>query len=82
MQCNVTIFAATGGIKTQCLFVVIKLKCPEMIQYSPNRITIVEFSSRRISCFLVNRDVLGIRGQTERVRCVKCQSRNELIQAK
>lgn len=61
----------------------IKLKCPEIIQYSPNRKTIVEFSLRRIFLFSqVNRGVLGIQGQTKRERCVKCQPRNEVILAK
>lgn len=60
----------------------IKLKCPEIIQYSPNRKTIVEFSLRRIFLFSqVNRGVLGIQGQTKRERCVKCQPRNEVILA-
>lgn len=61
----------------------IKLKCPEIIQYSPNRKTIVEFSLRRIFLFSqVNRGVLGIQGQTKRERCVKCQPRNEVSLAK
>ena len=61
----------------------IKLKCPEIIHYSPNRKTIVEFSLRRIFLFSqVNRGVLGIRGQTKRERCVKCRPRNEAILAK
>lgn len=61
----------------------IKLKCPEIIRYSPNRKTIVEFSLRRIFLFSqVNWGVLGIRGQTKRERCAKCRPRNESILAK
>ena len=61
----------------------IKIKCPEIIHYSPNRKTIVEFSLRRIFLFSqVNRGVLGIRRQTKRERCVKCRPRNEVILAK